>query len=240
MRANSAAPVLRGTRRGGVAGSMRVNDDPAGTVGVIGPNAINQVAAALGMPRAGPIFQVAGLTHHLAKPPDRMVPQSDVRALHAALRGMLGEAEAALVARDAGKRTALYLLAHRIPRPAQHGLRMLPARLAARLLLAMIERHAWTFCGTAALEVSRVAGWRPGWSLAIKGCVLCRGAHAEAPLCDFYAACFGALFRALVHRSASVEEISCTAAGAEDCVFEVRWEEKSFLFLFFKKEILPC
>ncbi len=197
--------------------SVRVCDDPVGAVGVIGPNAITQVAASLGTARARPVFQVAGLAHYLVTPPQEMVPQRDVRALHATLRTMLGESDARYIARDAGARTAAYLLANRIPRPAQRLFRVLPAWLAARMLLAMIRRHAWTFCGTADFAVSAA----PPWRLAIKGCVLCRGAHADVPMCDFYAACFGALFRALVHPAARVEEIACCATGDPACVFEI-------------------
>jgi divinyl protochlorophyllide a 8-vinyl-reductase len=61
------------------------------------------------------------------------------------LRADLGPAMAAEVARDAGLRTADYLLANRIPKPVQVLLKHLPAPLAARVLLSAIRRHAWTF-----------------------------------------------------------------------------------------------
>jgi divinyl protochlorophyllide a 8-vinyl-reductase len=199
--------------------SVRVCDDPVGAVGVIGPNAITQVAAALGAARARPIFEVAGLAHYLLTPPASMVPQRDVRALHAALRAMLGESEARRVARDAGARTAVYLLANRIPRAAQRVFRLMPAWLAARMLLATIRRHSWTFCGTAEFQAAGTAPVR----LSIKGCVLCRGAQSAVPVCDFYAACFAGLFRALVHPAARATEVACTATGAETCAFEVAW-----------------
>ncbi|WP_235823343.1 4-vinyl reductase [Azohydromonas sediminis] len=43
------------------------------------------------------------------------------------------------------------------------------------------------------------------------------------PACDFYAATFERLFRALVHPRASVAETACEACGDDACRFEVRW-----------------
>jgi divinyl protochlorophyllide a 8-vinyl-reductase len=200
-----------------VARAMRVCDDPVGEVGLIGPGAIVQMAAALGAARARPVFEVAGLSHYLACPPDGMVPQRDVRALLAALHTMLGKADALLVSRDAGVRAANDLLAHRTARAARIVLRVLPAWLAARLLLAMTRRYAWTFCGSADFR----AASSPPWQLSFTGCVLCRGADSEAPVCEFYTGYFTTLFRALVHPAILVHETACAAAGAAACVFEI-------------------
>lgn len=188
----------------------------------IGPNAITRVAQALVHQRgdevAAEVFGLAGLAGYLVDSPSGMVDEEDVRRLHAMLRARLG-AGAAAVAREAGVATAEYLLAHRIPQPVQGLLKILPARLACRVLLAAITRHAWTFAGSGRFEA--VAG-RPAL-LTIRDNPLCRGLVAEAPVCDYYAATFEHLFRRLVHRDARVTELSCEARGDDACRFELRW-----------------
>jgi divinyl protochlorophyllide a 8-vinyl-reductase len=193
----------------------------------IGPNAILRVAEALAVshPEAvrERIFARAGLADYLAQPPEQMVPEQEVQQLHAALRAELGAEQAARVAADAGRRTAGYLLAHRIPRPVQTLLRWLPASLAARVLCAAIGRHAWTFAGSGRFSVR--AGHPT--QLVIRGNPMCRGLRSPAPSCDFYAATFEHLFRSLVHHRARVQETSCEARGDEACRFEIRWDAAS-------------
>lgn len=191
--------------------------------GLIGPNAITRVAEVLppmvGASTTRALFERAGLLGHLLQPPEAMVDEEDVRRLHAALRESLGAQTAATVARRAGQRTADYLLAHRIPAAAQTVLRALPAGAAARLLLKAVARHAWTFAGSG--EFSHVVG-RPV-VLTIRHNPLCRDLHSDVPACDYYAAVFEHLFRALVHRGAQVREVACEACGDAACVFELRW-----------------
>jgi divinyl protochlorophyllide a 8-vinyl-reductase len=50
--------------------------------------------------------------------------------------------------------------------------------------------------------------------------------EAEAPVCDYFAATFERLFRALVHADARVREVECAATGAPACVFEVGWRRR--------------
>jgi len=191
--------------------------------GRIGPNAITRVAEAtrwlIGDQAATDLFDRAGLSSYLAHPPSRMVDEAEVTRLHAAMRQTVGDAMARRVARSAGRRTANYLLAHRIPRPVQAALKLLPARLAARVLLAAIRRHAWTFCGTG--EFAARAG-QPV-RLTLRHNPLCRGAQADAPSCDYYAATFERLFRVLVHRRSRVIETHCEACGDDACRFEIHW-----------------
>ena len=195
-----------------------------GLIGRIGPNAITRVAEVL-PPRVGSsatwqLFERAGLLHHLRTPPERMVLESEVRQLHGTLRQQLGPAAAQEVARAAGRATADYLLGHRIPKPVQRLLKWLPAPLAARVLLAAITRHAWTFAGSGRFSAS--AG-QPV-VLRIQGNPLCRGLVSDTPACDYYAATFERLFRVLVHRRAVVREVACEARGDAECRFEVRWQ----------------
>jgi divinyl protochlorophyllide a 8-vinyl-reductase len=192
-------------------------------LGRVGPNAITRVAEVLRM-RGGEaataaLFDRAGLLDHLARPPQQMVDEAEVTRLHCALREAIGASVADAVAREAGTRTGDYLLAHRIPRAVKSVLVCLPAPLAARVLLAAIRRHAWTFAGSGAFDAR--AG-QPA-VLTIRGNPLCRGVALAAPACGFYAATFERLFRVLVHRDARVVETACEACGGAQCRFEVRW-----------------
>ena len=194
--------------------------------GRIGPNAITRLAEVLppmvGSAATAALFAAAGLAHHLATPPGSMVDEADVRELHATLRRELGPTLAREAARRAGARTAVYLLGHRIPWPVQALLRALPPRWAARVLLRAISRHAWTFAGSGRFIADAGRDGAPV-VLEIRGNPMCAGQHADTPACDYYAATFEALFRALVHPRARVREVACEACGDDACRFEIRW-----------------
>lgn len=193
----------------------------------IGPNAITRMAEALqagvGAAATAAVFRRAGLGHYLEHAPQQMVPEDEVIRLHHEVRAALPTRTAREVARDAGTRTAAYLLAHRIPRALQGLLRRLPARWAARVLLIAISRHAWTFAGSGTFSWQASPAGGPGLvRLELRGNPLCRGLRAAEPACDYYAATFEALFRALVHPRARVHETACEARGDAQCRFEVR------------------
>jgi divinyl protochlorophyllide a 8-vinyl-reductase len=189
--------------------------------GRIGPNAILRVMDALraeqDAPVRGTVLERAGISGYLDAPPETMVDQGEVRALHSALREVLGIDGARRIGRDAGRRTGDYLLAHRIPGFAQRILRALPAPIAGRLLLKAITKNAWTFAGTARFTVA------PGrvHRLTLAGCQVCEGASSETPLCDYYAAAFERLFQILVDPRSEVIETECQAQGHPACVFEI-------------------
>lgn len=189
----------------------------------VGPNAITRVAEALehGFDRKSVevVFEAAGLARYLQSPPLGMVDEDEVTRLQASLREQLGLTSARTVSRDAGSRTGDYLLARRIPHPVQRLLKILPARLAAPVLLSAIRRNAWTFVGSGVFDVM------PGWPvrLSVRDAPICKGARSGEPVCDFYAGSFERLFSRLVHPRARVTEVACQANGAEYCVFEVRW-----------------
>lgn len=198
--------------------------------GRIGPNAITRVAEALpgfvGTEAARALFERAGLAAYFTRPPQDMVDEAEVARLHGELRRALGPERAAGVARSAGIRTADYLLAHRIPRAVQALLKRLPAALAARVLLAAIARHAWTFAGSGRFSARAPALAGAGARCAvleIRDNPLCRDLQAEAPACDFYAATFERLFQVLVQPRTRVRETACEACGDESCRFELRW-----------------
>lgn len=189
----------------------------------IGPNAIIRVAEALGenagRARTEHLFAAAGLSHYLAEAPGQMVDEREVLRLHCAVRDQLRPADARAVFRDAGVRTADYLMANRIPRLVQQLLRVLPARAASRLLLAAIRRNAWTFAGSGDFVAEPGV---PAW-LRLRNNPLCRGVIAEHPACEYYAATFETLFRALVTGNARVTETGCEATGAATCRFRIDW-----------------
>jgi divinyl protochlorophyllide a 8-vinyl-reductase len=202
--ANGAGPTAQGAAR-------------------IGPNAVTRLAEALVVTRgragAEAVFSRAGLAARLATPPRAMVAEAEVSALHAALRAILPSAEAYAIAADAGRRTAAYLLVHRIPRAMRVVLPRLPPRLSARLLLGAIGRHAWTFAGSGRFEVAGRAPTR----FSITGNPMARGIATSQPACAYCAATFEGLFRALVHPATEVREIACEATGDPCCLFEARW-----------------
>jgi divinyl protochlorophyllide a 8-vinyl-reductase len=189
----------------------------------IGPNAVIRAAEALdafeGRAATERLFAAAGIARYLAAPPAAMIAESEVRGLHAAIHRGLGDRRARSVSWIAGRRTADYLLAHRIPQPAQRVIAALPAPLAARLLSTAIARNAWTFAGSGRFSVT--AGNPTLFEIA--DCPLCREAWSATPYCDFYAATFEGLFAALVHADAKAEEVACAAQGDAACRFAVRW-----------------
>ncbi len=204
----------------------------------IGPNAIIRTAAVL-RARFGTARATTMLAHATGRAldgmPTQMVDESEVRALvhtclstlgHRQTQAVLREAvlrEAVLreaVLREAGQRTADCLLAHRIPRPVQWLLRILPARLGFVLLTrAMARQHAWTFAGSGSF---RVAHTEPP-ELTIENCPLCRGLHLESPVRDFYASTLERLLAVLVRRDTCVAQVESAASGGTSCRYVVRW-----------------
>ena len=189
----------------------------------IGPNAITRMTEALqqqvGAAETAGLFKAAELESYLLSPPQQMIDEVEVARLHQTVHGALDSATARVISRDAGFRTASYLLRNRIPGLAQHFLRNMPPFLASRALTTAIARNDWTFCGSGEFAVTP---GNPTW-LTISNCAVCRGISARAPVCDYYAACFERLFRALVSPLASVRETDCQACGADACRFMVRW-----------------
>jgi divinyl protochlorophyllide a 8-vinyl-reductase len=189
----------------------------------IGPNAIIRVGEALvamqGRGVAADVFAAAGLSEALRDPPQTMVPEIQVTRLHGVMRGLLGIEAARRVGAEAGRRTAHYLLGHRVPRPLVLLLPRLPAWLSARVLLRAVSKHSWTFAGSAGFSAHAA---RPV-EIGLAGCAICRGAHEPGPLCDYYGETLAGLFRALVSRDCLAVQTSCAAAGASACRFELAW-----------------
>jgi divinyl protochlorophyllide a 8-vinyl-reductase len=185
------------------------------SVARIGPNAILQTMETLraheGERAMADWLGAAGLSRYADAPPETMVPEAEAVSAHHALATLYPGATGAALAFEAGRRTADYLLAHRIPKPAQFILKRLPARMALKILLRAISRHAWTFCGSGAF----VYDLRGTPRVEIHANPL-----AMAP-CTWHEAVFERLFQVLVSSHATVREIACVADGAEACVFEI-------------------
>ncbi|MCX8100612.1 MAG: bacteriochlorophyll 4-vinyl reductase [Geminicoccaceae bacterium] len=198
-----------------------MSEPPAERADRIGPNAILQVIAAVrergGEGAVAALLRRAGLEARLARPIEGLVPVAEVRALHAALIELAGLASARNIAADAGRRTAAYLLAHRIPRFFQRLLAVLPRPLRQRLLLATIARHAWTFTGGGSFRLE--PGAPPG--LVIDPCPLCPDRGRDGLGCVYYAATFDALLRRLVDPRTNVEPAACGAAGSRHCALRI-------------------
>ncbi len=188
----------------------------------IGPNAVIRTAHVLrdryGVARAQALLAEA-TGRSLSDLPTHMVDEAEVRALVRTCLLHLGHRQTQAVLREAGQRTAEYLLAHRIPRPVQWLLRVLPAPIGLRVLSRAMARHAWTFAGSGRFTVRHAR--RP--EFAIHDCPLCRGLTLPAPVCDFYAGTFEELLARLVRRDTCVAQVESAASGGAACRYEVRW-----------------
>lgn len=182
--------------------------------GLIGPNAVLQmvpVLEAAGI--AGSVMEAAGIE---ALPSDQeMMPEGPAARLHQALR-RVAPAQAPGLSREAGRRTADYILAHRIPGPAQTVLHWLPPALSGPLLTRAIAQHAWTFAGSGRFSVAGKLVFE------IADNPIVRGETAKTPLCHWHAAVFEWLFRVLVDDRLRAYETRCCACGDAACRFELR------------------
>lgn len=181
----------------------------------IGPNAILQM-----LPVLDDVLGSAGRERLLARAglfnlPDGscMIPEGDAALLHQQLRRDAPDV-APRIATVAGLKTADYIMAHRIPQPAQAVLRLLPAPLAAKMLSRAIAKHAWTFAGSGVFSV--VDPWR----FEITANPIVRGERGSNCLCHWHAAVFTRLYRRLVARNAFCIETACCAQGAPACRFD--------------------
>jgi divinyl protochlorophyllide a 8-vinyl-reductase len=192
----------------------RTPDDANRGAGLIGPNAILQLLPVLeragGQPLRDQVMAAAGV---FAPPSDEgMMPEGPAARMHQALRAIEPEMAPSL-AWAAGERTARYIMARRIPKPAQLLLRVLPAALAGPVLSKAIAQHAWTFAGSGEFAVTAPLVFE------IRDNPIVRGEVSETPLCHWHAAVFETLFRSLVDPRLRCVEESCCATGAPACRF---------------------
>lgn len=206
-----------------LAGSLGLSDRTAvrAPAARIGPNTIIQLAHVL-RDRYGDYFAGALLFestgYAMTALPGAMVDEREAQAFVRVVMRELGEHDGARVLHEAGHRTADYLMAHRIPRPAQWIMKALPARAGLAVLLKAMRANAWTFAGSGSFSVHT---HRRGADLSFHRCAMCRDMYSDAPVCDFYAGTFEHLIRTLVAPQAHVTEVECEAQGAACCRFEV-------------------
>ncbi len=179
--------------------------------GRVGPNAIIQLSHALGERLGGAwrddALRRAGLAHYVAVPPQTMIDQSEAARLFRLVASDLPPALAADVLGCAGRLTADYILAHRIPMPAQKALASMPDWLALRVLLAAIRKHAWTFAGSS--DVQCDYGAVPAMTLA--------GNPLATAGCPWHLGVLGRLVEVLVSDRVGVRHATCCARGAAAC-----------------------
>lgn len=135
----------------------------------IGPNALIQTVRALAEQQELDscitlLAQIDELAL-LSDDPEQMVLEARFIRLVQALAAQVEPAMAQAILFRSGIYTAEYLLAHRIPGIFQHLLKSLPPRLALRLLLSAIGKHAWTFIGSGAFRYQM----RPTTAIEIQG-----------------------------------------------------------------------
>lgn len=188
----------------------------AGGTGLIGPNAILQLVPVIelagGRELRDEIFAAAGVFDMPTG--DHMISEAPAARVHQALRAQVPDLAAAL-AWEAGKRTADYILANRIPKPVQWVLKALPWRISARVLATAIKKNAWTFAGSGTFRV--VSPFL--FELAHNPIVA--GEHSDTPLCHWHAAVFERLYQVLVHPHMICRETHCMAQGSGACQFEL-------------------
>ena len=123
---------------------------------------------------------------------------------------------APFITRQAGAATARYILEHRIPRPIQMYLKVLPAGVSAKLLSQAIQKHAWTFAGSGQFHVI------DRFSFEIMDNPLIAGEHSAHALCHWHRAVFAHLYSELVGPNMACEEVSCAAQGGRSCFFQMQ------------------
>lgn len=183
---------------------------------MIGPNAILQMVPVLdqlgGLKLRTEILTSAGIFELPSG--EEMVPEGPAARLHAEVRRALPDMAPAL-SWAAGRATADYILARRIPGKAQWLLKRLPSPVSAWLLARAIREHAWTFAGSGQFNlVSK-------YCFEIIDNPVVREETSDHPLCDWHAAVFARLFQVLVHPDFVCEEVACTAQSGHACRFEL-------------------
>lgn len=191
------------------------------TAGKIGPNAVIQTVNALielhGAAAAREVLERIGRPGLIDYRPGSLIDEREFETLHRDLVGALGLGESGRVMARAGALTAQYVIANRIPRPAQRALRLLPRAIGLRLLLGAIGQHTWTFAGSG--KFSYTLGQTR--LLAIEHCLTARGITSDAPACAFYQAAFQGFLTTLIDSRLRVREVHCASCGAPRCEFKI-------------------
>ena len=188
----------------------------ASIAGKIGPNALIQTVHVL-QAQASPdevaaVLHACGLERLLTEMPSTMVDEQEFFDLADTLAAQRGVTETQAILREAGRLTGDYLLTHRIPRPFQRLLHLMPRRAAMKLLMTAIRKHAWTFVGSG--DFTYTLGRRPQLTIACSS-------NVTSAVCGFYGGTFECLFQTLVDAEAQVEMITTPPIVRTYCVYRV-------------------
>lgn len=180
----------------------------------MGPNAIIQTVGALrdhyGAAAANTLLAQHGHAHLVQELPSEMIDEADFHRLVQMLVVQTGSSEAGVILREAGQRTARYLLQHRIPRLFQRLVGILPHRIGMWLLLWAISKHAWTFAGSG--QFSFVVNDDPTISLTINYPSVETVAH-------FYGGTFSVLLQTLIDQHIAVQIRTSQHDQRIDCIY---------------------
>jgi len=181
----------------------------------VGPNAVIQTAEALrsclGEDATREVFQTAGHLDLLDHHPQNMIDEAVPARLFATIYETLPPALASRVSRDAGWRTANYVIENRIPAVARRILRGLPAQLSKPLLLNAIAKNAWTFAGSGDCRTHN----------GTPAIVEIAANPLAMPGCDWHRAVFETMFRNLVAPNTTVSHPTCCAEAGQVCRFKI-------------------
>lgn len=193
-----------------------LDDRPADSAGVgrIGPNAVIQLGHAvtdrLGRDAAERLYGAAGQLDLLREPPEGMVDEALPARLFAVLWQMHPDSASEL-AWDAGRRTADYVIARRIPLAARLVFAIAPRQIGTRLLLQAIARNAWTFAGSGQCETT--IGECPSITITNNPLIMPGGL--------WHAAVLQRLFERLVASGTEVRHTSGSDRQTRHCRFDI-------------------
>lgn len=206
--------------------TTKAESSQLGGHGVIGPNAVIQIAEALRggghMRDLDKLFDHADCREWLKAPPAHMIDETRVAHLHHVVRMHYREPESSRLLDDAGTRTADYIIAHRVPALLRAILPLLPLGLAVRLLTQAILKHAWTFVGSGSVHAQiRESG--KGWivELTITANPLACHEHSGHAICAWHKGVFTRLYSKLVSSNTLAHELFCCAQGRSACDFQI-------------------
>jgi divinyl protochlorophyllide a 8-vinyl-reductase len=192
---------------------------PVETEARIGPNAILQLAAPV-EELLGPavMAQLLGLCRVPLPTGLEMIPEESVARVHRVLWQHFPE-QAREVSERAGRGTAQYIRRNRIPGAARMALRVVPRSLGERQLTRAIVDHAWTFCGSGRLTVTRQDR---DIHFELEDNPLADSRNPPCHPCHWHAAVFEELFSSVLGGRYQCAETSCRGCGGALCRFVLR------------------
>jgi len=197
----------------------------------IGPNTIIQTVRVVreryDAERMAEILRHGGQDHLIEHLPTEMVYEDEFHALVWMLIDQLGAVTTAEILDASGAYTAHYLLQHRIPKPFQHLLKLLPRDIALTLFLLAISQNAWTFAGSG--KFTFVTGSDPKIIISNPAPLQQGESTATDPgdgiypyaICHFYAGTFETLLRILIDPQTTLQKVDCQTDADIRCGYTI-------------------